>query len=57
MLLPIELLEYAQLTRSLLVIDRPDEDPRFAHSAYFAACQPKSVLVLPVLATRAGSWR
>jgi diguanylate cyclase (GGDEF)-like protein len=49
-LLPFELLEYVQLTRAILVLGKPDEDPRFAHSAYFAASQPKSVLVLPVLA-------
>ncbi len=47
--LPVELIEYAQLTRSLLVIDRPGEDPRFAQSAYLIARKPKSVLVLPVL--------
>jgi diguanylate cyclase (GGDEF)-like protein len=47
--LPVELLEYAQLTRSLLVLNNPAEDVRFAQSAYLAARRPKSVLVLPVL--------
>ncbi|MGQ0800357.1 MAG: diguanylate cyclase domain-containing protein [Pseudomarimonas sp.] len=47
--LPLELIEYAQLTRSLQVLNNPAEDIRFAHSAYLAERRPKSVLVLPVL--------
>src|SRR5690606_25168575 len=48
-MLPVELLEYAQLTRNLLTLTQPAEDVRFAKSAYLKARQPKSVLVLPVL--------
>ena len=47
--LPVELLEYVHLTRSLLVINHPADDTRFAQSPYLAAHRPKSVLVLPVL--------
>ncbi len=48
-LLPMQLLEYAQLTRNLLVLSNPGADLRFAQSPYLTARQPKSVLVLPVL--------
>ncbi len=48
-LLPVELIEYARLTRSTLVVNRPALDERFARSAYFAERQPKSMLCLPVL--------
>lgn len=47
--LPSELIEYALLTRDLLVLNQPATDSRFAHSAYFGARQPRSVLVLPVI--------
>jgi len=47
--LPLELLEYVQLTRALLVLSHPADDVRFAQSGYLAARRPKSVLVLPVL--------
>jgi diguanylate cyclase (GGDEF)-like protein len=48
-LLPAPLIDYVRLTRQILVINQPALDPRFAHSAYLAAQQPKSVLCLPVL--------
>ena len=47
--LPVELIEYAHLTRSLLVLNHPVDDVRFAKSRYLAARKPKSVLVLPIL--------
>lgn len=47
--LPVELIEYAQLTRGLLVLNNPDDDARFAQSSYLAERRPKSVLVLPVM--------
>jgi len=47
--LPIELIEYARLTRGLLVLSHPANDYRFAQSAYLGERKPKSVLVLPVL--------
>jgi len=48
-LLPVPLIEYVRLTRQTLVLNQPAQDPRFAHSAYLAAQQPKSVLCLPVM--------
>lgn len=48
-LLPVQLIQYAHLTRSLLVLNHPADDARFAQSVYLAARRPKSVLVLPVL--------
>lgn len=48
-LLPSELIEYVRLTRSTLVVNRPDRDERFARSACLAVRQPKSVLCLPVI--------
>ena len=47
--LPLELVEYVQLTRALLVLSNPADDVRFAQSAYLAERRPKSVLALPVL--------
>lgn len=47
--LPIELIEYARLTRGLLVLSHPCSDVRFAQSPYLVEREPKSVLVLPVL--------
>ncbi len=47
--LPLALIEYVQLTRSTLVLNRPVEDGRFAHSAYLRTHRPLSVLCLPVL--------
>lgn len=47
--LPSELIEYARLTRTTLVINNPHLDERFARSAYLLARQPKSVLCLPVV--------
>lgn len=47
--LPSELIEYARLTRTTLVINSPHLDERFARSHYLAARQPKSVLCLPVI--------
>jgi diguanylate cyclase (GGDEF)-like protein len=47
--LPTELLEYARLTRGLVVSNHPAADERFAHSEYLGRRQPRSVLVLPVL--------
>lgn len=48
-ILPLELIEYVQLTRSLLVMNHPADDVRFAKSEYLAQRRPKSILVLPVL--------
>jgi diguanylate cyclase (GGDEF)-like protein len=47
--LPLELLEYAQISRGLLVLNQPADDARFAQSGYLLARRPKSVLVLPVM--------
>ncbi len=47
--LPLELIEHAHLTRSLLVLNNPVDDVRFSASAYFELRKPKSALVLPVL--------
>ncbi len=47
--LPLDLLQYAQLTRALLVLNNPADDVRFAKNAYLLDRRPKSVLVLPVL--------
>jgi diguanylate cyclase (GGDEF)-like protein len=47
--LPVELIQYAHLTRNLLVLNHPADDVRFAKSRYLAARRPKSVLVLPIL--------
>ena len=48
-LLPNQIIEYAHLTRSMLVLNQPADDARFAQSHYLLANRPKSVLVLPIL--------
>nr|WP_225444716.1 diguanylate cyclase [Pseudomarimonas arenosa] len=48
-LLPNQVIEFAHLTRTMLVLNKPADDPRFAQCHYLLANRPKSALVLPIL--------
>lgn len=47
--LPEALIEFAQLTRSTLIVNEPSMDERFARSPYLQLQRPRSVICLPVL--------
>lgn len=48
-LLPTQVFKYVLLTRSVLVMNQPADDLRFAQSRYLKERRPRSVLLLPVI--------
>ncbi|TYK64745.1 diguanylate cyclase [Colwellia echini] len=47
-LIPDTLIRYTQQTMKTLIIDNPNDDPRFNQSRYLRINKPKSVLCLPI---------